>query len=198
MGTDSTAVFSVGPPYKRGDKQQVLPQVLTRITDESEINFEQAYVEVRDLLETHPYPEFSLSLSDDYLGLEVKDLHHRTEPVWHDYEESRRRLEAESPPFIPEPGVRYSMNRPEPKPDDYVEVPVTVEERVIHFSSCNGPWKTTESIVKILDRGRSRTIHDAGMFALLPAAKTIEMHWRRIFLHPDDFHSRHFNFDNSF
>ena len=45
----------------------------------------------------------------------------------------------------------------------------------------------------MLDDGRPGIIHDPSMFTLLPAAKTIEMHWRRLFLHPDDFHSRHFS-----
>ena len=34
---------------------------------------------------------------------------------------------------------------------------------------------------------------DPAMYTILPAAKTVEMHWRRIYLHPDDFESRHFS-----
>jgi len=168
--------------------------VLTRVTDKSEINFEQAYVEVRDLLETHPWSDFKLRLSDNYLGPDVKDLHHRSEPVWPPLKEEEIRVDPRSPPPLYSKKVHIRFETPiEVEPEEYVEVPITVDERVIHFSSCNSPWETTKSIVKMLDRGRSRTIHDAGMFALLPAAKTIEMHWRRIFLHPDDFHSRHFS-----
>ena len=97
-GTHSTPVVSEGIPYERGDKQQVLPRVLTRVTDKSEINFEQAYVEVRDLLETHPWSDFKLRLSDNYLGPDVKDLHHRSEPVWPPLKEEEIRVDPRSPP----------------------------------------------------------------------------------------------------
>ena len=144
-------------------------------TIDSEIDFEQAYFDVRNLMESHEHWIHHLHLTDDYLGDAAQDVHTREKPIWEG--------------FVPEPGVNYCMG----PPTDWETVPVTLEERVIGFSECNKSWLATGTVVKLLDDGRPGNIHDPSMFTLLPAAKTVEMHWRRLFLHPDDFHSRHFS-----
>lgn len=169
---------------------------MTRITDESEIDFERAYFEVRDLLESHPHINFKLRLSDNYLGPDAKDLHYRQELK--QYFDDDWMMVGGGSNKVTDSSVRRVITYETPRDIDEsnletVDVPIIVDDRVINFSSCNGPWKTTKTVVKLLDKGKPGRIHDAGMFALLPAAKTIEMHWRRIFLHPDDFHSRHFS-----
>ncbi len=145
------------------------------IADTPDSNFEQAYLEVRNLMEKHDHWLIQLQLTDDYLGAAAEDVHFREEPIWEG--------------FVPEPGVQYMMG----PPTDWETVSVAVEERVISFSECNKSWLTTETVVQLLDDERPGNIQDPSMFTLIPAAKTIEMHWRRLFLHPDDFHSRHFS-----
>jgi len=94
------------------------------IADTPDSNFEQAYLEVRNLMEKHDHWLIQLQLTDDYLGAAAEDVHFREKPIWEG--------------FVPEPGVHYSMG----PPTDWETVSVAVEERVISFSECNKSWLT--------------------------------------------------------
>lgn len=130
-------------------------------------SFEDSYSDIRNILESSTHYMTRLTFDDQYLG---EDANNGLEVI---------------PPFEPEPGVSYSMA---PSP-----VPRTLEERVASFSHCSYPWGEIPVFLEILRKRGENVFQDPAMYTILPAAKTVEMHWRRIYLHPDDFESRHFS-----
>lgn len=130
-------------------------------------SLEEAYSDVRNILEASTHYMTRFTVDSEYLG---KDANNGLEVI---------------PPFVPEPGVNYSMGPP--------PIPRTLEERVPSFSHCSYSWNTIPTFLEMLRKRGTSVFEDPAMYTILPAAKSIEMHWRRIFLHPDDFKSRHFS-----
>lgn len=130
-------------------------------------SFEESYSGIRNILEASTHFMTRLTLDDQYLG---EDANNGLEVI---------------PPFISEPGVLYSMGPP--------SEPRTLDERVVSFSRCSYSWNEIPTFLEILRKRGENVFEDPAMYTILPAAKSVEMHWRRIFLHPDDFKSRHFS-----
>ena len=67
------------------------------------------------------------------------------------------------------------------------------EEPVVSFSHCSYSWSQIPEFLDILRERGEGAFEDPAMYTILPAAKTVEMHWRRVFLDPNDFKTRHFS-----
>ena len=172
----------------------------------SEIEFEELYDEVRELMGQRSGPGnlSRMNFSEGYLGKEAEDT-----KIVRRGKRSAAAAESfygEAPPASPrirdsnewiagrDVNLHYGSElHPSEFPDGFEEVEISVDQRVKKFESCNSSWEDTKEITKIIDRRESALFRDVGLFTILPAAKSVEMHWRRIFLHPDDFDTRHFS-----
>ena len=67
------------------------------------------------------------------------------------------------------------------------------ENSVVSFSHCSYSWFQIPEFLDILRERGEGAFEDPAMYTILPAAKTVEMHWRRVFLDPNDFKTRHFS-----